>query len=1225
MSHQSNGNMDQHNTARFFVEQRHVAWVMLVGTMLWGIYAWIAMPQRKDPEIPVRAAAVLCTWPGASAEMVEERITRRIEEAIGGNSKVKKIQSTSRTGQAVVTFDLVEEVAETGPVMDDVGFRLEEVRPLPDGASPLVYIKDFGETATLMLTVASPKASPVEVDVRARAIAELVAEVRKGARGTRQSVAWVAPDAVDPAQLQRQATRVGGLLMAEAGVRDARVRATRGAVVLDVDVAGMPAGSSQGNSAARPSGASQGGATTPAAKAGAAADTAAQGQDGIAATLRDKVRALTHQRLGSGALHPDLWEPAVIGADHTPATVAAHLGPVAGDKYSWRELEAWTELARRTLQAVPTVAKVSRWGVRAETVYVDWSQERLAALGVDPQKLGQVLAARNVSLPGGVLETEGRMVLVDPKGELGSAKELGDVLLTTTPTGAPLYLRDVAEVTRSYADPATNINYFYAPDADGHWQRNKAVSLAVEMRSGQQIRTFSTEVDKALDDLRTRLPEDLQLERTSDQPLQVREKIDLFSRSLGEAVLLVVAVAFIGFREWRSALIMALSIPLTLAMTFGMMHLLHIDLQQISIASLILALGLLVDDPVVAGDAIKREMSEGKDRNTAAWLGPTKLAKAILYATVTNIVAYLPFLLLTGDKGRFLYSMPVVVAASLVASRLVSMTFIPLLGAVLLKAVPEPSIEERRKRGIGKFYYAVGGWAIDHRWKVLLCSLVLVFAGCKVQSQLKPQFFPKDLSYLSYVDLWLPEDATVESSRMAADEAVRIVRETASQWEVATGRASKGLPPALKHVTTFVGGGGPRFWFSVTPELRQPNYAQLLIEVSDSYLTKDLVGPFQQALSAQLPGVRADVQELENGPPIGVPVQIRLFGEHLPTLRAEAEKLHQLLEKQPGTIRVRDNWGSASFRARLDVDSDKASLAGLTSLDVARTTSAASQGATVTVLNEGRLRIPVVTRLRADDRAGAQDLESLYVMGASGTRVPLGSVASISYDMETTRIFHRNQQRCMVVSAFPAQGVLPSEVVSGAMAQLKAFEKELPPGFRMEIGGEYEEQVKGFLELAMVMAVSVGLIYLALLMQFRNAVKPLIVFAAIPFGMTGAFVALRAMGQPFGFMAFLGIASLIGVIVSHIIVLFDFIEEKREEGEDLRSALLDAGIVRLRPVMITVAATVIALLPLATHGGPLWEPLCYAQAGGLTFATFVTLLIVPVLYAIAVFDLKIIK
>jgi multidrug efflux pump subunit AcrB len=646
----------------------------------------------------------------------------------------------------------------------------------------------------------------------------------------------------------------------------------------------------------------------------------------------------------------------------------------------------------------------------------------------------------------------------------------------------------------------------------------------------------------------------------------------------------------------------------------------------VSIASLIIALGLLVDDPVVAGDAIKRDLAAGHPPIVAAWLGPTKLATAILFATITNIVAYLPFLFLTGDQGNFLYSLPVVIGSSLVASRLVSMTFIPLLGYYLLRPKPEKSIEERRKSGFASFYYRVGGAAIQHRWAFLAASLLILVLGGFFKSQLKTQFFPKDLQYLCFVDIWLPEDSPVTATNRVAQQVEAVVRRVTAEYAASHSKNRSHPDQVLQSLTTFVGGGGPRYWFSVAPEPLQPNYAQVLIELVNKHDTGHIIGQIQAALDAAIPGVRLDARELESGAPVGIPVSIRVSGEDLVTLRRFAGEVTDILRTTPGAARVRDNWGPESFSVRLRTDPDKANLSGLTNFDVAAASSSAMTGVKVATLREGDDQIPIVARLRMDERSPVSDIRSLYVYAQNGSqKVPLPSISSVTYEMQTEKLQRRNQFRTITISAFPDADRLPSEVLDAAMPRLAQFQKTLPAGYRMEIGGEREEQVKGFKNLAIVMLISVTLIYLALVLQFKHAIKPFIVFAAIPYGVVGAFGFLWLMGAAFGFMAFLGVASLIGVIVSHIIVLFDFIEERHEEGEPLREALLDAGIIRLRPVLITVAATVIALFPLAAHGGPLWEPLCYAQIGGLTAATFVTLLLVPVIYATFVLDLKLVK
>ena len=1175
-----------HNTARFFVEVRHISWVLLAGVLLWGVYAYFSMPQRKDPEIAVRQAVAITPWPGASAEKVEQLVTKKVEAQMAANAIVTKIESISRTSVSVVYLELDEnsDRGNMGKQLDDVAFRLNNINDLPDGAGPINFIRDFGDTAALMLTVASPKAAETDIALRASAIRRAIEGARAQAPPSEQSSRFTIVVNF-PASLGARIVHPGLEAFAdftrEKGfARDLRL--IEGAEFLGLD--------------------------------GVTADDDRR--------LLGYMREFISERMQASGLHPDTWEPAVI---RDPEDTLDRIKSVAGDKYTYRELDEFTDLISKTLKTLPQVSKVERKGMLDEKVYLVYSQERLASYGLTLSQLPNILKGRNITVPGGQIDVQGKNLTIDPSGEFKSEREIGDVVVTFSKSGAPVYLRDLFDISRGYESPARYLNFYDWKDGEGNWQRTRAITLSVQMRSGEIIGEFGEAVDEALAGMSSQLPEDLTLARTSDQPRQVEESVDLFMVSLYEAILLVVIVSLVGFWEWRSALLMALAIPITLAMTFGMMHLLNIDLQQISIATLIIALGLLVDDPVVAGDSIKRELGAGHTSLVASWLGPTKLAGAILFATITNIVAYLPFLSVGGDTGAFLYSMPVVITCSLVASRLASMTFIPLLGYYMVKPKKEVPISERRKKGFAAWYYRVGTAAINHRWKVLAGSLVFLALGVFFMSQLKTQFFPKDLSYLSYVDVWLPEDAPLEATNRATIRAEAVIRDVFKEY--GDRHAEDGEPrELLRSLTTFVGGGGPRFWFSVSPEQQQLNYAQIIVEVTDKHETGHLVAPLQEALSAKIPEARIDVRQLESGKAVGLPVAIRISGDDVATLRAKAEQVMNIFRAIPEAARPRDDWGDESFSVKLQTNEDRANLTGITNLDVAAASATALSGYPVTTLREGDKQVPVVAKLRMEERARLDDINNLYVYSSSGTeRVPLRQVSTVSYQMQTEKLRRRNQFRTITVSASPVEGVLASEVMAAARPKLDEFAKSLPPGYHMEIGGEEESQVEGFRDLVIVLGISVAAIFLTLVLQFRNAVKPIIVFAAVPYGTVGALAVLWLMGSPFGFMAFLGIVSLVGVIVSHIIVLFDFIEEKHAEGEPLREALLDAGIVRLRPVLITVGATVIALVPLAMHGGPMWEPMCYAQIGGLTAATFITLLLVPVIYSIFVLDLKLIK
>jgi multidrug efflux pump subunit AcrB len=680
---------------------------------------------------------------------------------------------------------------------------------------------------------------------------------------------------------------------------------------------------------------------------------------------------------------------------------------------------------------------------------------------------------------------------------------------------------------------------------------------------------------------------------------------------------------------------MMLAIPITLAMTFGMIYLLGIDLQQVSVATLILALGLLVDDPVVAGDAIKRDLAAGDPPIQAAWWGPTKLATAILFATVTNVVAYLPLLLLGGNQGDFLHSLPIVMACALIASRIVSMTFIPLLGYYLLRAPKkeEKTMEQRRQEGFTGWYYRVGKYAIEHRHKVFAASLLIFAAGAFFNRNLKRAFFPDDVQYLSYVDVWLRNAAALPTTNDVAREAETVIREVAEQY--GKDHPEHGKPTdVLESVTTFVGGGGPRFWFSVSPELQQLYYAQLIVKVRDKEVTPRIVGDMQRALTERVAGATIDVQQLQTNP-VQYPVAVRIMAPsaaagdetaNTQVLRTLSAQVKDILRTSPKAARVRDDWGEPVLVSRLAIDPDRANLAGLTNADVAASSAAGINGTQVAVLREDNKQIPVIARLQPRERPTLGDLRNLYVFSTEDrNKVPIGQVANITYAMETQKIRRQDQVRMLTVFCFPQPGSLPSEVYSAVAKPLAELQRNMPPGYSLVVSGEQAKTTEGFGQLLGVMAISGFMIYLALVLQFRNAVKPLIVFAAVPYGLVAAMASLWIMRSSFGFMALLGMVSLIGVIVSHVIVLFDFIEEMHAKGEPFEESLLDAGIIRLRPVLITVGATVLALFPLALHGGPLWEPLCYAQIGGLLFATVTTLILVPVIYSIAVLDLKIIK
>ncbi len=1209
MSHKSEAEYiaKTHNTARFFVEQRQLSLVVLIAVCVWGWYGYQHMAKRKDPSIPVRVAVASTAWPGATAQQVEQLVTRAVEQTVAQNSFIKApsasdfgIRSISFPGMSLVYVQLDDSVTDTKKQFTDINLKLNALNSkLPQGAGPIQFNSDFGDTAALMLTVASPPASKVEVALRAasirRAIERTRAEEPSKSPQPRVSIVYAFPLSVSTTMVRKTFASV----MKGAGqshlIRDPHYFEGSGFVGVDVSTTLT---------------------------------------DDQLRSLGDRV---AQEKLDRNEIHPDSWPAALI---RNPADTEARLAAVAGDKYSYRQLDDYTDLISRTLQGSPEVAKVDRKGVLPEQIYLDYSQQRLAQYGMTPSNLKDILGARNITLPGGQLEVGPKNIQIDPSGKFTDAQQIGGVIVgaaSSSSTQTPVYLRDLVDISRGYQSPATYLNYLTWKDRDGHWHRSRAVTVAVYIKNGEQIGAFGKSVDAKLAAVKQYLPEDLIIARTSDQPLQVKENIGLFMDALYEAIALVVLVSWLGFWEWRSALLMAISIPITLAMTFGALYLLQIDIQQVSVATLIIALGLLVDDPVLAGDSIKRTLAEGYPNVIAAWLGPTKLATAIMYATVTNIVAYLPFLMVTGSTGEFLHSLPIVMTVALIASRLVSMTFVPVLGYYFLRPEKkaEKSLEQRRNSGFYGYYARMAKYSIEHRWKFFTGSLIFLLLGVFIFSRLKTSFFPEDVQYWSYIDVWLPNDSNLGATNEAALKVEQIVRQQAQQFSDAAAKKEGKREEMLRYVTSFVGGGGPRFWFSASPQAQQLNYAQVLIELTDKEVTPQFIKALQPVLTAAVPGARMDARQLLTNP-IDYPIEIRISSTadvnaaqepaDIRELRSVADKVKDIFRSIPIAQRTRDEWEPANAQISLTIDPDRANLAGITNMDVANSTTAGISGTTVSVLQEGQKQIPIVARLRMDERAQLSDIENMYVYGSQdNNKIPLVQISNVDHDLVTGRIVRLEQFRTINVRSFPAAGHLSSEVMGAAIPKLQQLEASLPPGYKLQIGGEYDKTKKGFKNLAMVMIISVTAVFLALLFQFKNAIKPVLVLAAAPYGMIGAFAALWIMHEPFGFMAFLGVASLVGVIVSHSIVLFDFIEERHIAGDDFELALIDAGILRLRPVLITVFATVLALVPLAAHGGPLWKPLCYAQIGGLLVATIVTKLQVPVMYAIFVLDLKILK
>ncbi len=1198
--------------SQFFVYKRPIAWTALVVTFVWGYAAYLAMPQRHDPVISTRIALIVTPYPGAEAREVEEEVSKRVEQAIGENQSVEIVRSTSQQGLSLVFVELSEKEDNEDAVWEDLETRLEAIDDLPKVGEYQVrprIDKDFGDTCAVMLTISSPLVSDFELDLRAESVRKALEEFRAGRpkafRENRISAVLVYPNTVARSYVLWIGRALLSRLAAKGLAEDAAVLEVPSTGCLDFH---LPA-------------------------------------DETEEDLLREIGQWYEDTIGTGMSHPDMW-PGVLVRDLDRLRDRLRDNPFAPEaalsRYSYRELRTFADTIRDRLKRYPTVGRIEDIGIQDEAIYVYYSGRRFAASQIRPAAVIQRLQTRNINLPGGRVEMPDRDLVVEPSGAFESEEDVGNLVLDAR-GGYPLYLRDVTDIVRGYEDPPGVMNFrtlktdaadpptarmpgepadhlLLASDEHGlplpedyRLQTTRAVTLAIYQATGAHIDEFNHDMEAALADLEQILPEDLQIERTSDESAMVHRKVRQFLRALGEAVLLVILVAVV-FMEWRCAVLVAVSIPLTIAMALAACHLLGIDLQQVSIAALIIALGMLVDDPVVAGDAINREMAEGVPRDVAAWLGPQKLAKAIFYSTVTNCVAFLPLLLVEGRTGEFIYSLPIVVAVALVSSRIVSMTFMPLLGYYVLRGQKgyEAGLREGgRGATFARYYNGLSEWCLRHKAATLAVCLA-VLGGCAASFPIiGTSFFPKDLHSVLLVNMYLAEGSPIRQTRQEARELIDLIEELEGE--------------NVRSYTTFVGAGGPRFWLSVVPEQRMDHYAQVFVHTVDPHDTARIA----DRLRRELPGrstARVSIEQLETGPPIGVPVQIRIFGDDEERLRRLADDVKRRLRAIPGAESVHDDWSPEVLQLSMRIDADKANLAGVTNQDVAMAVNTGFAGFAPTHLREQDRLIPITLRLRADERTRYEDLANVAAVStATNDRVPLDQIAEFRLELVAPRLARRDFQSCITVRCDALPGVLPSEVVRQIDDQLRRASLSWPPGYRYEFGGERYEQAKGFRSLTKALVVSLVAIYLVLVWQFNSVTKPLVVFAAVPFGLAFGLMGLVITGAPLGFMAFLGIASLAGVIVSHIIVLFDYIEEMHDRGEPLHRAVIDAALVRLRPVLVTVLATVGGLVPLIYHGGPLWEPMCYVLIVGLLAATIVTKVIVPVIYVIFVENLGIIR
>ncbi len=912
--------------------------------------------------------------------------------------------------------------------------------------------------------------------------------------------------------------------------------------------------------------------------------------DAFWSKLRLDMAQLKATDLPSGVLGP------VVDSDF--GDTVAVLIAVHGGHYGPRELKDYAQRVEDALRAIPAVAKIKRIGDQKEEIEITASSEKLAQYAVNPQKMMQALQGRNQIEYAGRVPAGASKVPVQANGALASEDQIRHVMIDLSPTGQPVYVGDVADVARVYKDPSEYARIHGEP----------TILLSVEMREGNNIVEFGKTLRATLKSVQSELPPEVKLDLVADQPRVVSERIMDFFREFGIAIVAVILVTML-LLPMRVALVSAVAIPLTVAISFSLLNTLGIELHQVSIAALIVVLGMVVDDAIVIADNYVELLDRKVPIDKAAWLCATEMTVPVLTATLTIIASFLPMLLLTGGVGEFIRALPIAVTVALGSSFVVAMLLTPLTARFFIRQGLKDHSEERdaareRKRTpldhMQHYYNLAITWAMRNKKMTLIGGGVTFAVGLGILQLVPEQFFPLAERNQFVMDVWLPEGAKIE----ATDAAVRRME------------AELNKEPQVAEYTSFLGTSAPRFYYNVNPQPPATNFAQILVNTKSVSKTPELVASLRQRLADAAPEAKVFVKELQQGDVMEAPVEVRIAGPDAAELRTLGEAVEDILAHTRGATYIHSDWHEDAPQMDLNVHEETAGRLGLTHGAIAQQLAGSFEGAPMTTYWEGDREIDVVLRLDAQDRQSFQNLSDTYVISpVTGAKVPLEAVASLTPQWEPGRIVRRNGVRTLTVRAYPSGRRLASEILSDTRKQVDKM--NLPDGYRIEYGGEFENQNETFGEMQHTLMISLVLIFLILLFQFRTLVDPLIVMMAFPLALPGAALGLLVTHNTFGFTAFIGIISLGGLVVRNSIILIDYIHERMKSGVELEQATLEAGERRLRPIFLTSMAAAIGVVPMILSGSSLWSPLASVIAFGLIGSMFFTLLVIPVLFVAA--------
>ena len=871
-------------------------------------------------------------------------------------------------------------------------------------------------------------------------------------------------------------------------------------------------------------------------------------------------------------------------------------GDVYGNVYAFtadgltqRQLRDYVEDVRAKVLTVPNVGKVNLIGAQDEVIFLEFSTREMAALGISQQDVVQTLQAQNAITPSGVIEAGPERISVRVTGQFTSEESLRGLNLRINDRF--FRLSDIATISRGYVDP---------PQALFRFKGQPAIGLAIGMKTGANLLQFGEALKEQMDRIIGELPIGVGVHLVADQPVVVEEAVGGFTKALFEAVAIVLVVSFVSLGV-RAGLVVALSIPLVLAMTFVVMQYTGISLQRISLGALIIALGLLVDDAMIAVEMMVARLEAGDTLNKAATAVYTSTAFPMLTGTLVTVASFIPVGLNSSNAGEYTFTLFVVIAASLLLSWIVAVLFAPLLGVTLLPKTMKKHHDEPGRLGKMFSHILVGAM----RWRWLTIGVTVAMFGLSLYGMkfVEQQFFPSSDRNELLVDFNLPQNASITDTKAQMD-----------RFE-----AKLAGDPDIDHWSSYVGQSAVRFILSFDPQPSNPFYGQIVIVTKSIEARERLRAKIKTWAREEFAGLDVYVDLLALGPPAGRPVQYRLSGPDIQKVRELAQQLAALVGEHPRVSDIGFNWNEPARVVKVDVLQDKARQLGVTSQDIAGALNGVVGGTSITQVRDAIYLVDVVSRARAAERKSIETLQNLQLPGKDGQSVPLAAVATFHYELEQPVIWRRSRLPTITIRGSIVDATQPATIVQQLESKVQEFVRTLPAGYRVAVGGPVEESAKSQGPIAAVVPLMLFIMATILMVQLQSFSRLFLVVAVAPLGLIGVVAAMLPSGAPMGFVAILGVLALIGILIRNSVILVVQIDDHLREGWDAWEAVVDATMHRTRPILLTAAAASLALIPISRE--VFWGPMAYAMMGGIIVGTLLTLLFLPALY-VAWFRIK---